>query len=464
MFFFSANNNIIPSNVPFALLFSCCVLWTASSLTGCSSNPHKKISYEEDEDSIEWADEEPSKPKAHKSKTQKAQVAQQKTSRTPSHAHPHSQATHTKPLPKTPSRSQQNYHPPASHSPRLITTHYQPRRDHVRQTRHDLWQNVYRGFRLGNHNRHPHVAKIIREYRSRNQPLQASLNRSQPYLHMIVEEVKRRNMPMEALLVAFVESGFQPTAVSRSGASGLWQFMPTTGKRYGLPRNREFDARLDPFAATGAAMNYLQMLHRQFKGDWLLAFAAYNAGEGRVIQAIAKAKRAGRPINFWHLDLPAETRRYVPKILAYKEVLLNPQHFRVRLPNIANTPYLTQIRIEKPLNLRLVATRAGLPANTLTQLNPYFLKGVANPRLSKRVIIPRQHAKRITQVMRHSAVRVAVHSAPSLQPSGATQPMFRVVNYPLSLATSQHALLKPPTQRTIHHDLMRRMNHLFIIG
>ncbi|HHC75340.1 MAG TPA: hypothetical protein ENK78_09720 [Thiothrix sp.] len=463
MFFFSANNNIIPSNVPFAVLFSCCLLWTGSSLTGCSSNPHKKMSYEEDEEAIEWADDEPTKPK-----TQKAKSAQQKTPRTPPRSHTYSRPAHTKPthtIPpspssKTPSRSQQNYHPPASHAPRLITTDYRPRRDHVRQTRHDLWQNVYRGFRLGNHNRHPHVAKVIREYRSRNQPLQASLNRSQPYLHMIVEEVKRRNMPMEALLVAFVESGFQPTAVSRSGASGLWQFMPTTGKRYGLPRNREFDARLDPFAATGAAMNYLQMLHRQFKGDWLLAFAAYNAGEGRVIQAIAKAKRAGRPVNFWQLDLPAETRRYVPKILAYKEVLLNPQLFRVRLPNIANTPYLTQIRIEKPLNLRLVATRAGLPANTLTQLNPYFLKGVANPRLSKRVIIPRQHARRITQVVRHShrTMRVAAHDVPS------SQPMFQPVNYPLSLAASQYALLKPPTGLMLSQHLMRRTSDLFIIG
>jgi len=412
MFFFNANHNIIPSNAPSAVLFSCCVLWAASSLSACSNTPHKKVSYDDDDELIELTDTDKSNKKTSQTKKKK-----------PHQAYSPSQKVKPKSPPAKKYHTQQNSHPPASNAPRLITTAYQPSRDRVNYSRHDLWQTMFRGFRLGNYNRHPPVAKVIREYRSRNKPLQASLNRSQPYLHMIVEEVKRRNMPMEAVLVVFVESGFQPTAVSRSGASGLWQFMPMTGKQYGLPRNRDFDARLDPFAATGAAMNYLQMLHRQFKGDWLLAFAAYNAGEGRVIQAIAKAKRAGRPINFWALDLPAETRRYVPKILAYKEVLLNPKRFQVRLPKIANTPYLTQIRIEKPLNLRLVAKRAGLPANTLTQLNPYFLRGVANPRLSKRVIIPRQHAQRITQVVRHSTMHVAYKAPPEKRAA------FRQVNY-----------------------------------
>jgi membrane-bound lytic murein transglycosylase D len=270
-------------------------------------------------------------------------------------------------------------------------------------TGNTLWRDVHSGFRLRNYAGHPRVAQVIREYRGKSSTLQLHLNQSQPYMHMIVTEAKRRNLPMEVVLVAFVESGFKATAVSRSGASGLWQFMPATGQIYGLPRTHEFDARLDPFAATGAAFNYLQKLNRQFRGDWLLTFAAYNGGEGRVGRAISKARAQGRPINFWNLDLPAETMRYVPKILAFKEVLLKPQQFGVYLPNISNSPYLTQVRINQPVNLRLVASQAGLPSNTLTELNPYFLHGVAKPYLSRRVIVPKQHANRITQALRSTS-------------------------------------------------------------
>jgi membrane-bound lytic murein transglycosylase D len=345
------------------------------ALGGCSSNQTKTVSFDDDEEDIllDHLTHTEAKNKSNK---------QTKTSLQPS-------------TPKHPSSIPVSYSSPSNYSNSFAGN--------------SLWQEVHRGFRLRNYTNHPRVAQVIREYRGKSRTLQTHLNQSQPFMHMIVTEAKRRNLPMEVVLVAFVESGFKATAVSRSGASGLWQFMPATGQIYGLPRTHEFDARLDPFAATGAAFNYLQKLNRQFRGDWLLTFAAYNGGEGRVGRAVSKARAQGKPINFWNLDLPAETMRYVPKILAFKEVLLKPQQFGVHLPNIANTPYLTQVRINQPVNLRLVASQAGLPSNTLTKLNPYFLQGVAKPHLSRRVIVPKQHANRITQAMRATPQTFANH-------------------------------------------------------
>lgn len=361
-----SNNSLQLFTLPKSLWL---VLGISLLLVGCGSTPsHSTVSFDDDDDSIFSFDDD-------------------ETKKTPQKKKPSNTIYHRPATKKSPQNSVQ-------------TVNYHPSKDSIAYSRRDLWQEVFRGFRLGNYSRNPRVARVIREFSGTPKTIQSSLNRSQPYMHMIVSEIKRRNMPMEAVLVAFVESGFQATAVSRSGASGIWQFMPATGHSFGLPRSRGFDARLDPFASTGAALNYLQKLNRQFKGDWLLTFAAYNAGEGTVMKAISRARQAGRPINFWTLNLPSETMRYVPKILAYKEILLNSNRHGVRLPAIANAPYLTQVRIEQVVDLRQVASRAGLPPNTLTALNPYFLNGLANPRLSKRIILPKQHANRITMAMR----------------------------------------------------------------
>jgi Tfp pilus assembly protein PilP len=139
----------------------------------------------------------------------------------------------------------------------------------IRRAKHDTWDRIFNRFRLGNHSKNPRVQTIIKEYARKPKKLAIITRRASPYLYMIVSEVERRGMPAEIALLPFVESGFNPKAYSHSGAAGLWQFIPSTGKLYGLPRNHQFDARLDSFAATHAALNYLQKLHRQFKGDWL---------------------------------------------------------------------------------------------------------------------------------------------------------------------------------------------------
>lgn len=293
---------------------------------------------------------------------------------------------------------------PLIHQPSIRQASYQ-KPQQVRQHRRneaDTWDRIFRGFRLGNHMGNPRVRAIVNEYARDPKKHTAVAYRSAPYLHMIISEVQRRGMPAEIALLPFVESGFKSKAYSRSGAAGLWQFMPATGKNYGLSRNNQFDARLDPFAATGAALNYLQKLNRQFHGDWLLALAAYNAGEGRVSRTITEFKRThpGQRVSFWNLNLPAETMRYVPKLLAYKEVLLRSGRYGIRLPYVPNAPHLIQVRVNKPINLRQAASRAGLPKTLLTDLNPYFLKGITTAGRSSRIVLPKRHAARINNAIR----------------------------------------------------------------
>jgi membrane-bound lytic murein transglycosylase D len=310
---------------------------------------------------------------------------------------------------------------PSSHQPLSKANRY-PKPNNESQhpksrNKYDTWDRIFSHFRLGTHRNNPRVKAVINEYARKPQKLAVITQRSIPYLHMIVAEVERRGMPSEIALLPFVESGFNPKAYSHSGAAGLWQFIPSTGKIYGLPRNHQFDARLDPFAATHAALNYLQKLHRQFKGDWLLALAAYNAGEGKISRVVKQFKRThpGERVTFWRLNLPAQTMRYIPKLFAYKEVLSHSKRYRFRLPTIPNKPHLVQVRVNKALNLRMVASRAGLPQSLLTDLNPYFLKGRTRPRQSNRITLPRRYASRIKKAIRTLAPTYANHGKTARQ-------------------------------------------------
>lgn len=321
--------------------------------------------------------------------------------------------------------------------PLIRQTSYQQTNKHSRDTFQqrkngpDTWDRIFRGFRLGNHMNNPRVRAVVNEYARSPKKHTAVANRSAPYLHMIISEVQRRGMPAEIALLPFVESGFKPKAYSRSGAAGLWQFMPATGKDFGLPRSRQFDARLDPFAATGAALNYLQQLNKQFHGDWLLTLAAYNAGQGRVSRIITKFKRdnPGRRVNFWALNLPAETMRYVPKLLAYKEVLLRANQYHISLPYVPNAPNLVQVRVNKPVNLRLAASRAGLPPTLLTELNPYFLRGITTPNSSNRIVLPRRHAARINDAIRSLPPAYASNKKTARQRYASTSRKVRNIKY-----------------------------------
>jgi membrane-bound lytic murein transglycosylase D len=252
---------------------------------------------------------------------------------------------------------------------------------------------------MGNHGYRRQVQKFVRDYGRKPARLQRIANRATDYLHIVVNELKRRRMPTELALLPFVESAYVNTAYSHAGAAGMWQFIPSTGRIYGLKQNRGFDGRMDALESTRAALDYLQKLHRQFKGDWFLALAAYNAGEGRVGRAIKYNRARGRKTDYWNLKLPRETREYVPRLLAYKEILANPNAFGFHLPVTPNTPKLVEIHVNKPVNLVKAARAAGLASDTLTSLNPNFLKGVTTPRVSKRILLPRNVAQRLANVI-----------------------------------------------------------------
>lgn len=263
----------------------------------------------------------------------------------------------------------------------------------------DAWQRVVSTFNMPDYSSNPRVRKFIRSYGKRPKQLSRLSARADTFLHMIIEEVNRRGIPAEIALLPFVESGFKLDVYSHAGAAGLWQFIPSTGRIYGLKQNRSYDARMDPFAATGAALDYLQKLHREFRGDWLKALAAYNCGENCVHRAVRRARAKGRPTDYWNLSLPRETMEYVPRLLAFKELIGKARQYGIRLPKTPNDAKLTQVRLNKPVNLRTAALRAGLPANKLTALNPCFRKGITTPRYSNRIILPREHAGRLIQVL-----------------------------------------------------------------
>ena len=274
----------------------------------------------------------------------------------------------------------------------------------------NVWTRLYQGFQIRDYNNQPLVKKFTRQFSKSPKRIQRLADRSSQYLYMVVNELNNRRMPTELALLPFVESAYRNQAYSHAGAAGMWQFIPATGRRFGLKQTRSYDARLDPYQSTKAAFDYLQRLNREFKGDWLLSLAAYNAGEFRVHKEIAKNKARGKRTDFWSLNLPRETKQYVPRLLAFKEIFRNPRHFRVQLNGIPNTHALTQIKVNKPVDLKKAALTAGLPANTLLSINSGFLHGITTPRHSNLIILPRQHAGRLNQVIQKLPPAADVHN------------------------------------------------------
>ena len=274
----------------------------------------------------------------------------------------------------------------------------------------NVWNRVYQGFRIRDYNYQPLVKRFTSEFSRSPARIQRLADRSSDYLFMVVSELNRRGMPTELALLPFVESAYRNTAYSHAGAAGMWQFIPATGRRYGLKQTRSYDARLDPFQSTRAALDYLQKLNREFRGDWLLALAAYNAGEYRVHREIAKNKRLGRRTDYWSLSLPRETKQYVPRLLAYKQILRQPQRYRIRLRGIPNSPALAKIYVNKAVNLRKAAAYAGLPPQQLLALNSGYLHGITTPRYSNSIVLPRQYAGRLNQVIQKLPPAADVHN------------------------------------------------------
>ncbi|MBN3860380.1 transglycosylase SLT domain-containing protein [Neisseriaceae bacterium PsAf] len=220
-----------------------------------------------------------------------------------------------------------------------------------------------------------------------------TLVRSAPYMHFIVNEVARRNMPGEIVLLPFIESRFTPSVKSHAGAKGIWQFMPATGKQYGLDLTNLYDGRDDFYAATMAALDYLEYLYSLF-GDWPLAIAAYNAGENRVQKAIDEAQAKGLYPSFDNLRLPKETTNYVPKLLAVRNIIRNHKAYNLSVANLANKPYFENVKINHPIALQTIAQLANVPLSEIQNLNPSYKAAIYVPNNNRNLLIPRSSYRR----------------------------------------------------------------------
>ncbi|SFU31170.1 membrane-bound lytic murein transglycosylase D [Polaromonas sp. YR568] len=254
----------------------------------------------------------------------------------------------------------------------------------------ELWDRIRRGFAMPDL-QNDLVTDREQWYASRPDYIQRMTERSSKYLFHIVEELERRQMPTELALLPFIESAFNPQAVSSAKAAGMWQFMPATGKYFDLKQNAFRDDRRDVLASTRAALDYLQKLYGMF-GDWHLALAAYNWGEGSVGRAIAKNQRAGLGTSYTDLNMPAETRLYVPKLQAVKNIVANPQAFRTELPLIENHPYFQQVLITRDIDVALAARLADVKIEDFKALNPSAHRPVIIAAGTPQILLPWDNA------------------------------------------------------------------------
>lgn len=216
--------------------------------------------------------------------------------------------------------------------------------------------------------------------------------RSKRYLPHIVEQIRARGMPLELALLPVVESAFDPFAYSHGRAAGLWQFVPATGKMFKLKQNWWYDGRRDPVDSTRAALDYLQHLHERLDGDWLLAVAAYNSGEGRVRSAVRKNRRLNKPTDFWNLALPRETRAYVPKLLAISHLVRNYWQYEVTLPFVSSAPYFAEVRTGGQIDLALVADLAQIDVQEIYRLNSGYNRWATSPDGPHKLMVPAESA------------------------------------------------------------------------
>ncbi len=264
-----------------------------------------------------------------------------------------------------------------------------------RTARVDLWDRVRRGFKMSDLDSDL-VHERERWYASRPDYVARMTERGGRYLFYIVEELDKRGMPTELALLPFIESAYNPQAMSVARASGMWQFIPSTGRDFELKQNIFRDDRRDVLASTRAALDYMQKLYGMF-GDWHLALAAYNWGEGSVQRAIAKNQRAGLPTDYQSLRMPAETQGYVPKLQAVKNIIAKPESFGLKLPELMNHPYFLSVPIEHDIDVGLAIQLAGIPIDEFQSLNPQMNRPVILAAGTPQILLPYDNANRFVR-------------------------------------------------------------------
>ena len=260
----------------------------------------------------------------------------------------------------------------------------------------DLWKRISMQFKLPISD-DPSIDYYRKWYLDHPEHLKTVSQRAEPFLYLITTKIEDRDLPLELALLPVVESAFDPFAYSYGSAAGLWQFVPITADRFGLERNYWYDGRRDVNASTDAALEYMTYLGDRFDGDWENAIAAYNSGGGRVSSAIRKNKKLGKPTDFFSLDLPKETRGYVPKLLALADILANQKEYGVDIPPIPNKPVLAQVDPKEQLDLAIAAQYAGISVKELQSYNPAFNQWATSPTGPYAFLIPLENVDRFNE-------------------------------------------------------------------
>ena len=282
----------------------------------------------------------------------------------------------------------------------------------AKQEEEDTWQRIRNGFNLPDV-KHKRIDSELNWLIRHPEYIQRVVERARPYLHFIIEQVEEAGIPSDIALLPIVESAFQPFAYSHGRAAGIWQFIPSTGRRYGLKQNWWYDGRRDVYASTHAAIKLLKNLHQNFDGDWMHALAAYNTGGGRVKRAIRNNIRKGKPTDFFSLNLPKETRAYVPKLLALREIIEFPEKYGIELEAIPNTPYFTEVELDSQIDLALAAEMADLPLDDLYHLNSGYNRWATSPNGPYNLLLPVTHVEqfitRLAEVPAEQRIRWIRH-------------------------------------------------------
>jgi membrane-bound lytic murein transglycosylase D len=296
----------------------------------------------------------------------------------------------------------------------------------------DVFDRIRAGFKLEDVDSRQ-IDQQLAFYANNPEYLERVFGRAVPYLHHIVKEIEARGMPLELALLPVVESAFEPYARSWATANGLWQFMPGTGELYGLKQDWWYDGRRDVVESTRAALDYLQYMHDEFFDDWLLAIAAYNCGEFRVQREVNNNRAKGLPVDFFSLKLPAETRAYVPKLLAMRRLVANPEDYGIAFSPIPNEPYFVKVATGGQLDLTLAAELAGITLDEVYELNPGFHRWATDPAGPHFLLLPREAAdsfrRNLELLSPDERVRVSMHhvkageSVASIAKKYKTQPV-----------------------------------------
>ncbi len=252
----------------------------------------------------------------------------------------------------------------------------------------NLWLEIANNLQFERNIKHPRVRDKIKWYARNQDYLDRVAERATPYLYHIVQQLKLRDMPLDLALLPIVESAYHPFAHSPSHASGIWQFIPGTGRQFGLKQNWWYDGRRDIVASTDAALTFLSKLNMQFNGDWPLAIASYNTGPRNVERAIKRNKKIGKPTDFWSLKLHRETRQYIPNLLAIAEIVAHPEKYNVKLKAIESKPYFVSVDTGSQLDLATVAELTGMEMDAIYTLNPGYSRWATDPDGPHRMLVP----------------------------------------------------------------------------